>query len=333
MRRRDAIVLIGSAALSGTINHAAAQQSGRSADVQKARVGMLCQAKCEGPGYSAFDNELAKLGWVEGQNLVTERRGAEGRYDRLPELAAELVRTKPNLIIAAATQSAIAAQNATSDIPVVFSFVLDPVAIGLVKSLAHPGGNATGVTAIEPGGLIGKQLDLIRELLPKAQRIAVLVNAQAQTARNSLTIEARSAAARMGLQIDAIEVRSVQDATDEVERVKARGADALLVIPDPIFNTVPNRIPDLVARLVFPAIYGQREMVQAGGLMSYGADLIAIARRHAHLVDRVLRGAHPSEIPVEQPTRYDFVINLKTAKALGLTIPPTLLARADEVIE
>ena len=157
---------------------------------------------------------------------------------------------------------------------------------------------------------------------PRAQRIAVLVNAQALTTRNSLTIEARSAAARMDLQIDAIEVRSVQDATDEVERVKARGADALLVIPEPIFNTVPNRIPDLVARLAFPAIYGQREMVQAGGLMSYGADLTAIARRHAHLVDRVLRGAHPSEIPVEQPTRYDFVINLKTARALGLDIPP-----------
>jgi len=241
---------------------------------------MLCQAKCEGPGYSAFDQELANLGWVEGRNMFTERRGAEGRYDRLPALAAELVRTQPDLIIAAATQSAVAAQSATSNIPIVFSFVVDPVAIGLVKRLARPGGNATGVTALDPGGLIGKQLDFIRELLPNAQRMAVLVNTQSETARN-LLIEARSAAALIGLHTEVLSARTVEEAADEVERAKLGGSDALLVVPDPIFNSVPNRIPDAVARLTFPAMYGQREMVLAGGLMSYGSDLIAIARRRA----------------------------------------------------
>src|SRR5215208_5166859 len=207
-RRRE--VLIGAVAWP-LVSRAqeAGKQSLRRADTQKARVGMLCQAKCEGPGYSAFDQELANLGWVEGQNMFTERRGAGGRYDRLPALAAELVRTQPDLIIAAATQSAVAAQSATSNIPIVFSFVVDPVAIGLVKSLARPGGNATGVTALDPGGLIGKQLDFIRELLPNAQRMAVLVNTRSETARN-LLIEARSAAALIGLHTEVLSARTVE---------------------------------------------------------------------------------------------------------------------------
>jgi ABC-type uncharacterized transport system substrate-binding protein len=297
-----------------------------------ARLGMLCQALCEGPGYRAFDDELLKLGWFEGQNLSVDRRAAVGRYELLSQLAEQLVRTKPDLIIAAGTDSALAASHATADIPIVFSFVVDPVQKRLVDSLARPGGNATGVTALDPGSFLDKELGLLKELLPTARRVALMVNGRSASPRFVLA-EAPHAATRRGMQIDPVEITDVEELTNAIEGAKARGADAFLIIPDPIFNNPSNRIPEIMARVAVPALYGLREAAEAGGLISYGSDLIAIARRHAHFVDRVLRGARPSELPVEQPTKYDMVINLRTAKALGLSIPPTLLARADYIIE
>jgi putative ABC transport system substrate-binding protein len=297
-----------------------------------ARIGMLCPVRCAGIGYTAFDDELRKLGWVEGRNLTVERRGAEGRYERLPELAAELVRSKPDLVVAATSPPAQAAKNATSEIPVVFSFVSDAVEVGLVQSLARPGGNVTGVAALVPGSYMGKNFEILRELLPQAQRVAVFTNPANASFRVTLSREAPMAS-QFGLQLQVIEVHAPEEIPAAVEKAKLLGVDALLIFGDSMLNTPPNRIPDLAAQAEFPAIYQNRETVRAGGLISYTPDLIAISRRHAHYVDRILRGASPSDLAVEQPTKYDLIINLKTAEALGLTVPPSLVNRADEVIE
>jgi putative ABC transport system substrate-binding protein len=303
------------------------------APAKSARIGMLCPVRCAGIGYTAFDDELRKLGWVEGRNLTIERRGSEGRYERLPELAAELVRLRPDLITAASSQPAQAAKEATSEIPVVFSFVADPVGMGLVQSLARPGGNITGVTALVSGEYIAKEFEILRELLPKAQRVVALTNPTNEDARLALLREVPMAS-QFGLQIDVIEARGPEEIPDAVAKAKRLGADALLVLGDSMLTTPANRIPDLATQAAIPAIYQTREPVLAGGLIAYSPDFLGIARRHAHYVDRILRGAaSPADLPIEQPTKYDLVINLKTAETLGLTVPPSLLSRADEVIE
>jgi putative ABC transport system substrate-binding protein len=300
--------------------------------VKTARIGMLCPIECVGPGYTAFDDELRKLGWIEGRNLTIERRGSQGHYERLPELAAELTRMRPDLIVAATSQPAQAAKEATSEIPVVFSFVSDPVAMGLVQSLAHPGGNVTGVTVLMPGAFLVKHFEIVKELLPKAHRVAVLNNPANEMSRLALSLEVPMAS-QMGLQIDRIDVRASEEVPDAVAKAKLLGVDMVLVLGDTILNTPANRIPDLAAQAALPVIYQNREAAQAGGLISYTPDLLAIARRHAHYVARILGGASPAELPVEQPNKYDFIINLKTAETLRLTVPPSLLSRADEVIE
>jgi putative tryptophan/tyrosine transport system substrate-binding protein len=297
-----------------------------------ARIGMLCPVRCTGPGYTAFDGELRKLGWIEGSNLTIERRALEGRYERVSELAAELVRSKPDLIVGPSAPIARALKEATSEIPIAFSFVAHPVEIGLVQSLARPGRNVTGVAAITPGAFLAKQLEVLRELLPQAQRIAVLTNPANDDYRLALSREVPMAA-RLGLQIDVIEVRASEEVPTAVAKAKELGADGLLVMGDAMFHTPPNRMPALLAQVALPALYSNSEPARAGGLISYTSDLVAIARRHAHYVDRILRGASPAELPVEQPTKYTLIVNLKTAKALGLTVPPSLLSQADEVIE
>jgi putative ABC transport system substrate-binding protein len=293
---------------------------------------MLCPVQCAGPGYDAFDDELRKLGWVEGRNLIVERRGGEGRSERLPGLAAELVRSEPDLIVAASTQPARAAKDATSSIPIVFSFVADPVGIGLVQSLARPGGNVTGVTTLVPGSFIVKSFEILRELLPNAQRVALLANPSNEITRLRLPLEV-PLASQYGFQVDVIDVRTPEELPDAIEKAKQLGVDALVNTGDPVLIIPPNRMPDLAAQAGIPAIYLFREMVKAGGLISYGPDSLAIARRHAHFVDRVLRGASAAETPIEQPSTFDLVINLKTAKALGLAVPPSLLSSAEEVME
>ena len=297
------------------------------------RIGLLCPGECTGSVYTALEDELRKLGWIEGSTITIDRRAAETLSDRLPALAADLVRTKPHLIVAAGPQPARAAKQATLDIPIVIMFVADPVGIGLARSLAHPGGNLTGVTTLGPGVLVSKQLEVIRELLPGAERIVALVNPSNEVHRLIFPAEAPAAAAKLGLQIDVINVSESGEIAGAIAKAKSLGASALMVMGNLLFHTPPNRVPDLAREAGLPAIFLPGYVAKAGGLMSYGSDFDAIARRGAHYVDRILKGAAPDQLPIEQPTKYQIVINLKTARALGLSIPESLLARADEVIE
>ncbi len=300
--------------------------------VRTARIGMLCPIRCVGPGYTAFDDELRKLGWIEGQNLTINRKEAEGRSDRYSALVAEAVQAKPDVITAPGAALALAAKQATSQVPIVFSFIGDPVGLGLVQSLAQPGGNITGVTSLVPGALLAKNFEIARELLPNARRLAILWTPTNEAVRLLMTREL-PLASHYNLQVDPIEVRAREELPGAVEKAKALGVDVVFVTGDAIFQTPPNRVPELMAQARLPAIYAFRESVRAGGLIAYSSDFEWIARRHAHLVNRVLRGTPPADVPVEQPAKYDLVINLKTAQALGLTVPPSLLSSADEVIE
>ena len=297
-----------------------------------ARIGMLCPIRCVGPGYTAFNDELQKLGWIEGQNLTIDRKEAEGRSDRYSTLVAEAVQAKPDVITAPGAALALMAKQATSQVPIVFSFIGDPVGLGLVQSLARPGGNITGVTSLVPGALLAKNFEIVRELLPNARRLAILWTPTNEAVRLLMTREL-PLASRYNLQVDPIEVRTREEVSGAIEKAKALGVDAVFVTGDAIFQTPPNHVPELMAQARLPAIYAFRESVRAGGLIAYSSDFEWIARRHAHLVNSVLRGAFPADVPVEQPSKYDLVINLKTAETLGLTVPPSLLASANEVIE
>jgi putative ABC transport system substrate-binding protein len=292
---------------------------------------MLCaSAVCS---LTSLEEELRQLGWIEGSTILIDRKPAGGRFERLPQLAQELVQAKPDLIIASSPQPVRAAKNATTEIPIVMLYVADPVGAGLAQSLARPGGNLTGVTTLVPGGTIAKSLQLLKELVPTARRIAVLINPSNEVTSRLVPIEAPPAAAQLGVQLDMIEVREIEELAAAIARAKQQGADALDVVGDPMFHTPANRLPDLAAEARLPALYLPRALVRAGGLMSYSPDFDAIEKRGAHLVDRILRGANPAELPIEQPTNYQLVINLKTAKALGLDVPSSLLNVADEVIE
>jgi putative tryptophan/tyrosine transport system substrate-binding protein len=298
-----------------------------------ARVGMLCSVLCTVDGYDALSDELRKLGWIEGTTIVIERKEAGRRFDRLPELAADLVRSKPDLIVAFTPQPSRAAKDATSEIPIVMLFVADPVAVGLAASLAHPGGNLTGVATLVPGAFMGKPLDIVRELLPQAKRVAALINPSNESNRLLFPREAPPAAAKLGFQLDVIEVREAGEIPGAIATAKAGGAEVLWIVGDPIFHSPPNMVPDLASQAGLPSIYLIRDIVQAGGLISYGPDFLALFRRGAYYVDRILKGAKPADLPIEQPSKFLLAINLKTAKSLGLDIPPSLLARADEVFE
>ncbi|PYN74329.1 MAG: ABC transporter substrate-binding protein [Candidatus Rokuibacteriota bacterium] len=298
-----------------------------------ARIGVLCGTRCEGGAYDTFRAGLRDLGWVEGRNLVIESRGAGGQLDRLPELARELVALNPNLIVASGPQPSRAAKDATSVLPVVFVAVADPVRVGLVQSLARPGGNVTGVATLVPGGFMAKQLELLKEAVPRASRVATLGNPKNDVYRVTFPVEIPPTARALGLQIQILEVSEPGQLEGAIEAAVRERADALHVLGDPIFHSPPHRLPELAAKARLPAIYIIADLVRAGGLMSYGPDFTELFRRLASYVDRILRGAKPADLPVEQPTKFELVINLKTAKALGLTIPPSVLGRADQVIE
>ena len=308
--------------------HAQAQQ------IEKVvRLGVICGARCEGRGYDALKEGLARLGWVEGRNLVVDRRGAGGEQERLPALAAELVALKPDLIVAVAPQPTRAAKNAAGTTPIVMVAVADPVGVGLVQSLARPGGTITGFTTLVPGGFGGKSLELLTQALPGVTRIAALVNPKNDVAMKLFPMDVPPAAARLGVQLQVVEASSPDQLEPAIEAAVRGRAEGLLVYGDPLFHTPPGRLPDLVARARLPAIYLVREVVLAGGLMSYGPDFEDMFRRAASYVDRILKGAIPGDLPVEQPTKFELVINLKTAAALGRTIPTSLLQRSDEVIQ
>jgi putative ABC transport system substrate-binding protein len=292
------------------------------------RVGFLTTAGQSSK--EAFRQGLRELNYVEGKNIIIDYRQTEGKAERLNELAAELARLKPDVIVAGSTQDVLAAKNASSTIPIVMMTVGDPVASKLVDSLARPGGNITGVTSLSPD-VNGKRLELLKETVPTLSRVGVLWNPQGSGSPLSWK-ESQLAAQSLNIQLHSMEVRSPNDFGTAFENaIKAR-AHALVVTSNPVFSANQDRLVDLASKNRLPAIYGNRETVEAGGLMSYGTIYTDLYRRAATYVDKILKGAKPAELPVEQPMKFEFVINLKTAKQIGLTIPPNILARADRVI-
>ncbi len=296
------------------------------------RLAIICGSQCVGAAYVALHAELTRFGWVEGRNLIVDSRGAAGDQERLPALAAELVALKPDLVVAVGPAATRAAKNAAGTTPIVMVAVADPVGIGLVPSLARPGGSITGFTTLIVGGFGGKQLELLLQALPGATRIAALLNPNNEVVKKIFPSDVPPAAARLGVRLQVVEATSPTQLQAAIDAAVREGAQGLLVPGDPLFHTPPQRLPDMVARAGLPAIYLVREVAQAGGLMSYGPDFEDLFRRSAGYIDRILRGALPADLPIEQPTKFQFVINLKTARALGLTIPSSLLLRADEVI-
>ena len=281
------------------------------------------------PWIDAFVARLRELGWVEGRTVAIEVRWAEGHSERFAEVAAEFIRLKVDVIVTTGTAVPILKQ-ATSVIPIVFAISNDPLGSGIVASLSKPGGNATGLSQLATD-LAGKRLELLREMLPSLSRVAALGNAGNPTTAPEM-LEVQIAARTLGFQIVTSEIRRAEEIPAVIETLKDR-ADALYLQSDPLMNTNRIQINTLALNARLPTFSGIRDYVEAGGLMSYGPNFPDLFRRAAEFVDKILRGAKPADLPVEQPTRFDLVVNLKTAKALGLDVPPTLLARADEVIE
>jgi putative ABC transport system substrate-binding protein len=294
------------------------------------RIGFL--ANVRSPGTEAFQKGLHELGYVEGQNIIVEWRLAEGRFQRLPEFAAELVRLKVDVIVAPAPPYVQAVQKATTTIPIVFALVPDPVKTGLVASLARPGGNMTGL-ANNPVELQGKRVELLKEAVPGLARVAILTATPAiQTGGDDEVPEVERAAAALGIQPDVVTVARPEELDQAFTLMRAKRIGAVVEMSRPMIYAHRQRIADLAVQTRLPMMCSAREYAEAGCLLYYGASFTDILRRSAHYVDKILKGAKPADLPVEQPAKFEFVINLKTAKALGLTIPPAVLARADELI-
>jgi putative tryptophan/tyrosine transport system substrate-binding protein len=279
---------------------------------------------------AAFVQRLGELGWVDGRTVVIEYRWADGSSEHLADIAAEFVRLKVAVIVTGGTAPAAAAKQATSVIPIVFGTAGDPVRLGLVASLARPGGNVTGLSN-QSADLPGKRLELLRDVVPGLRRVAVMANVGSPIGALEMD-EVQAAARTLGLEVVPLEIRRPEDIGPALESLKG-GADALYVVTDPVVNSNRIRINTLANAARLPTMHGERAYVEAGGLMSYAANFPDLFRRAAEQVDKILRGAKPGDIPVEQPTKFDLVINLTTAKALGISVPPSLLATADEVIE
>jgi putative ABC transport system substrate-binding protein len=326
MQRRDFVTLLVSAAAALPLA-AGAQQT------TMPLIGIINAGSAESTskGYEAFRNDLRQLGYVEGRNIRYEYRFADGFLDRLPGLAEEMVRLNPTIIVSAPVPANVAVHNVTKTIPIVMSTGADPVKFGLVQSLAHPGGNVTGLTNFAEA-LASKQLDLMRELRPGLKQVAVLVNVE-----NPLHVpqwrETQDAAARASIALVPYEFHKPDDFEAAFTAFVQAKAEALLVPPDTTFGSYRARIAELAVKARLPAIFANRLSAEAGGLLSYGPDPVENYRHAAVYVDKILKGAKPGDLPVERPTKIELVINLKTAKAIGLDVPPALLARADEVIE
>ena len=323
MRRREFITLLGGAAAWPLA--ARAQQPAR-----PYRVAYL--ALLAGRDSVVVKQRLDELGYIEGKNMIFDFRSAEGRSERLLQLASELVRTSPDVIVAGfGTLAAQAAQAATETIPIVFASVGDPIGAGIVKSLNRPGANVTGITpqGTETGG---KRLQMLEELVPGIRILAVLMNPETPFSMLALQ-ELRVAADARGQRLEVFEIRSTDQLSHIIEFTARSGATGLVILEDPLLLGLRRQITELATELRLPAIYGNREFAEAGGLLSYGPDRGQLYRRAAELIDKILKGAKPADIPVERPTKFELVINVKTARALGLTVPDKLLALADEVIE
>ena len=325
MRRREFITLVGNAAAWPLT--ARAQQPAKVPTIRFLGAGTPL---VWGQWVAAFVQRLRELGWIEGRNVAIEYRWAEGRDERFAEIAAEFVRLKVDVIVTSGTPTVVAAKQATSVIPIVFATAGDPVGTGLVASLARPGGNVTGLS-VQITDLAGKRLELLREVVPGLRRLAIMGNVG-----NPATVlemaEARAAAQTLGLEVATFEIRRAEDIAPAFEALKGR-AEALYIPFDPLTNSNRVRINTLALGAQMPTLYSVGENVKAGGLMSYGPNRPDLYRRAADYVDKILRGAKPGELPVEQPIKFDLIINLTTAKTLGLTIPESFLLRAHEVIE
>ncbi len=299
-----------------------------------ARIGYLVLNLAANPHLTeAFRQGLRDLGYVEGRNVVIEYRDAEGKFERLPALAAELVALKVDIIMTGGTPAPLAAMQATRTIPIVFAAAADPVGSGIVTSLGRPGGNVTGLSALSPE-LVGKWLEQLKQAVPGVSRVAVLWHPGGYPERTEKNIlkGAEVAGRALGLRLQFVEARGPADFDRAFSEMTRERAGALTVLATSMLLTERRRLVDLAAKNRLPAVYTSREFVDAGGLMAYGPNFADLFRRAATYVDRILKGAKPGDLPVEQPTKFELVINLKTAKALGLTIPPSLLSRADEVI-
>jgi putative tryptophan/tyrosine transport system substrate-binding protein len=331
MRRREFISLVGAVAMWPLAVRA--QEPGKAL-----RIGFLFTGSLESPegrmSVDALRQGLHEHGYIEGQNIVVEYRAAEGRFDRLPALASELVQLKVDLILATATPAGRATQQVTTTIPIVVTAMGDPVHDGLVASLARPGGNITGTTFLGPE-LVPKRLTLLKEGLPTVSRVGVLWDPGAfgeATIRN-LVAEVTQAAEVLSLQPHLVAARKPDEIDGAFDSIIAERAQAVFVFPSSMLFSQRRRVVELITRHALPATFPAREYAQLGGLMAYGANITELWRRSAFYVERIFKGTKPSELPVEQPTKFELVINLKTARALGLDVPPPLLARADEVIE
>jgi putative tryptophan/tyrosine transport system substrate-binding protein len=301
---------------------AEAQEAQQSAKVRK--IGWLSGVV---PPTPPFLHGLRELGWIERQNLIIERRSAEGNLERLPDLAAELVRLRVEIIVAGDSAAIDPARQATKTLPIVMTVSGDPVGAGFVVSLGRPGGNITGLTNVSPE-LAGKRLELLKEFVPRLGRVAVLGEPRHPDWQ---TLAAATAA--LGVQLQPLKVSSRDEFEDAFHLAASQGAGGLIVLPSPLTNLSRTRLVALAKSSRLPAVYALREYVEAGGLIAYGPNIPAMYHRAATYVDKILKGVKPADLPIEQPTKFELVINLKTAKALGLTIPQTLLLRADQVIE
>jgi putative ABC transport system substrate-binding protein len=329
IQRRDFITLISGAA-------AAWPLAARAQQVEKVpKIGYLSPGSAS-PGPLAYHDDfqrgLRELGYVEGQNIIIEYRFAEGKFDRLADYAAELVKLKVDVIVSVVTQASVAAKNATSTIPIVIVSVSDPVGAGLVASLARPGANVTGTSAMS-SEVIGKSLDLLKKTVPAASPVAVLWNPTNVVYQGQILRETELAARELGVELQTFSVRVPDEFDRTFAAITNAQAASLLVFPDPLFSAYTARITDLANKSRLPAMYGLKEDVAAGGLLAYGPNYADLYRRAATYVGKILKGAKPADLPVERPTRFEFRINLVTARRLGLAIPPNVLAIADEVIE
>jgi putative ABC transport system substrate-binding protein len=326
VKRREFIMLLGGAAVTWPIA-ARAQQAAK-----LPTLGFLGTATpfAWSQRVAAFLQRLRELGWIEGRNLAIEYRWAEGRGERYAEIANEFVQLRVDIIVTAGTAAVVAAKQATSAIPIVFAVSGDPLGTGAIASLARPGGNVTGLS-LQQTDLGAKRLELLREVVPGLRRLAVIANSGAPGAVLEKG-EVQAAAHTLGFDVVTLDIQRAEDIAPAFEALKGR-AEALYVVGESLINTNRVRINTLSLRARLQTMHPARELVEAGGLMSYGPNFLDLFRRAADYVDKILRGAKPSDIPVEQPTTFELVINLKTAKARGLEIPPTLLARADEVVE
>jgi putative ABC transport system substrate-binding protein len=325
MRRRDFIAAVGGA-VAGPLA-ARAQQPAK-----QPTIGFLGSGTLEGQGQwvAAFLQRLRELGWIEGRNITIEYRWAEGNSDRADELAAELVRRRVDVIVTYANPIVLAVKRSTSTIPIVFAAAADPLGTGLVSTLARPGGNVTGLS-VEATDLGSKRLELLRDVVPNFRRLGIMANVG-----NSASVlemrEVQSASGTLGLEVKTLDIRQAEDIARAFDELRGH-ADALYVCIDTILFANRIRIITLALAARLPTMFTTREAVKAGGLMTYGPSFPELFRRAGDYVDKILHGAKPEDLPVEQPTKFDLVLNLTTAKALGLTVPPSLLATADEVIE